>query len=402
MATNFPTSLDSLTNPTSSNALNSPSHSGQHADANDAIEALQAKVGVDNSAVTTSLDYRVRNIDADSAIVEGSTSGDLVRITQTGTGNALVVEDSTNPDSTPFVVTADGRVFVGSTSASNTDTALEVNTALGGIGSYRYANSISSATLRLGKSRSDTIGGHTAVQNNDGLARLAFLGSDGSAFVIGARIEALVDGTPGTNIIPGKMQFHTANSSGTLTHRLEINASGAVTVQSGGSLSTPTLTVDGIEIDTTGATSGQVLQYDGTKFAPNSSPTLTTPVLGTPSSGTLSNCTVDGTNKVGFLKVPVSGSEKTTSYTLATGDIGEYIQVGTGGSVTIPNNTFAQGDIISVVNNTAGNITITCSTTNAYIAGVNTNRTSVTLSTRGIACILFLSGTSCLLSGNVA
>lgn len=59
MATNFPTSLDSLTNPTSSDTLASPDHAGQHANANDAIEALQAKVGVDGSAVTSSLDYKV-------------------------------------------------------------------------------------------------------------------------------------------------------------------------------------------------------------------------------------------------------------------------------------------------------------------------------------------------------
>ena len=59
MATNFPTSLDSLTNPTAGDTLASPSHAGQHADANDAIEALQAKVGVNGSAVTTSLDYKV-------------------------------------------------------------------------------------------------------------------------------------------------------------------------------------------------------------------------------------------------------------------------------------------------------------------------------------------------------
>ena len=51
MATNFPTSLDNLTNPTSSDALNNPSHAGQHANANDAIEALEAKVGVNSSAV---------------------------------------------------------------------------------------------------------------------------------------------------------------------------------------------------------------------------------------------------------------------------------------------------------------------------------------------------------------
>jgi hypothetical protein len=60
MATSFPASLDTLTNPSSGDSLNSPSHSGQHADANDAIEALQAKVGVDSSAVTTSLDYKLR------------------------------------------------------------------------------------------------------------------------------------------------------------------------------------------------------------------------------------------------------------------------------------------------------------------------------------------------------
>jgi len=59
MATNFPASLDSLTNPTSSDSLNSPSHSAQHANSNDAIEALQAKVGVDGSAVTTSIDYQL-------------------------------------------------------------------------------------------------------------------------------------------------------------------------------------------------------------------------------------------------------------------------------------------------------------------------------------------------------
>lgn len=60
MPTNFPTSLDSLSNPSSGHTLNSPSHSTQHANANDAIEVLEAKVGIDNSAVTTSHDYKIR------------------------------------------------------------------------------------------------------------------------------------------------------------------------------------------------------------------------------------------------------------------------------------------------------------------------------------------------------
>ena len=59
MATGFPTSLDALTNPLSTDALTSPSHADQHANVNDAVEALQTKVGVTASAVVTSLDYKV-------------------------------------------------------------------------------------------------------------------------------------------------------------------------------------------------------------------------------------------------------------------------------------------------------------------------------------------------------
>jgi len=57
MASNFPSSLDNFTNPTSTDTLDSPPHDVQHSDANDAIENLQAKVGIDSSAVTTSHDY---------------------------------------------------------------------------------------------------------------------------------------------------------------------------------------------------------------------------------------------------------------------------------------------------------------------------------------------------------
>lgn len=44
-----------------------------------------------------------------------SASGVAMRITNTGTGNSFVVEDSTNPDSTPFVIDASGLVGIGLT-----------------------------------------------------------------------------------------------------------------------------------------------------------------------------------------------------------------------------------------------------------------------------------------------
>ena len=105
---------------------------------------------------------------------------------------------------------------------------------------------------------------------------------------------------------------------------------------------------------------------------------------------------------LGYRNVPLSGSAKTTSYTLLTTDVGEYIEVTTGGSITVPNSTFAAGDVISIFNNTTGNITITCSITTAYIAGTNTDKDTMTLATRGIATILFISGTVCVVTGNVS
>jgi len=87
MATNFPeTGLDSLTNPTSTDTMASFSHLAQHANANDAIEALQAKVGVDGSAVTTSHDYKLSN-------VTGSDKAASVTGTETLTNKTL--EDGT-------------------------------------------------------------------------------------------------------------------------------------------------------------------------------------------------------------------------------------------------------------------------------------------------------------------
>ena len=47
-----------------------------------------------------------------SGIFSGSTADDLVRITQTGSGNALRVEDNANPDSTSFIIDNDGQVGI--------------------------------------------------------------------------------------------------------------------------------------------------------------------------------------------------------------------------------------------------------------------------------------------------
>jgi len=99
--------------------------------------------------------------------------------------------------------------------------------------------------------------------------------------------------------------------------------------------------------------------------------------------------------------IPQSGSDKTTSYTLATTDVGRFIGVGSGGSITVPNATFSTGAVVSIFNNTSGNVTLTMSITTAYIGGTDADKATITLATRGIATILFISGTVCVVNGNV-
>ncbi len=108
------------------------------------------------------------------------------------------------------------------------------------------------------------------------------------------------------------------------------------------------------------------------------------------------------TMTVGFRNIPSSGS-KTTTYTLATSDVGKFVTIGsTGGALIIPNSTFAAGDVVTIYNNTSSTMAVSVSVSTAYLAGVNTDVGTFDLATRGLATVLFISSTSCVISGNVS
>ena len=77
---------------------------------NTAIPQIQAAQSGDTYVVPRDIAINA------TAIISANSATDALRITQTGAGNAILVEDSANPDSTPFVVNASGNVGVGTAS----------------------------------------------------------------------------------------------------------------------------------------------------------------------------------------------------------------------------------------------------------------------------------------------
>ena len=117
--------------------------------------------------------------------------------------------------------------------------------------------------------------------------------------------------------------------------------------------------------------------------------------------GASTSLTLPSSGSLGYLNIPQSGAAKTTSYTLALGDIGEFIEVGASGSIVVPNATFAAGDAVVIFNNTSGAITLTMTITTAYIGGTDADKATISLATRGVCNVLFISGTVCVVTGNV-
>lgn len=154
-----------------------------------------------------------------STIISGSSSNAMLRITQTGAGNALVVEDSANPDATPFVVAADGNVGIGTSSPANNAGygTLTINGTSGGVLQLQEA----------GTNRFQIFANSTAAYLNGQT-------SQPMVFITNAtekmRIDASGNVGIGTSSPSQKLdvagQVRVAANAGTITHALNYNENG--------------------------------------------------------------------------------------------------------------------------------------------------------------------------------
>ena len=145
-----------------------------------------------------------------------------------------------NADNSNFAVSteyaridASGRLLVGTSSAFDsvalgTDFSLGIERAnyVGIALKSNIANAVPSY-LAFNKSRGTTLNSKTIVANNDELGAIVFGGADGTNMVTAAAIVANVDGTPGTNDMPGRLVFSTtADGASSPTERMRISSTG--------------------------------------------------------------------------------------------------------------------------------------------------------------------------------
>ena len=201
-----------------------------------------------------------------------------LRVSQAGSGDALVVEDSSYPDATPFRINSTGTVITYNAIYRGYDTSVAAGNYAGGttepliqshgttvptsgVGAYNWSSTAThSAGLYLAKSKSGTVGTRGVVASGDDLGAIQFSGDDGTNFITGAAILAEVDGTPGTNDMPGRLMFYTTpDGSSTPAERFRIDASGNVGIGS------PTLTVTSLRVskNITGGTTAYGVFSDG-------------------------------------------------------------------------------------------------------------------------------------------
>ena len=220
------------------------------------IDNLRLGIDADNDITTSSgnltLDSAAGNVVInDNLDVDGITTLDGVvsiadSIVHTGDTNTAIrfpAADTITAEtggSESFRVDSSQRLLLGHTSSQTIGSNSHGRSQINVTGNQpvltlsRFENVSAGPNLVLGKSRAGSAGSYTVVQDDDGLGSISFAGADGTDLVtVGAIIEAQVDGTPGSNDMPGRLIFSTtADDASSPTERLRITSAGRIGINS--------------------------------------------------------------------------------------------------------------------------------------------------------------------------
>ena len=136
-------------------------------------------------------------------------------------------------------IASDGKILVNHTSSQTMGPTTEPQIQIEGTDNHtgsmsiiRNSNDNGQSLLILGKSRGTSVNANTVVQDDDNVGEVLFVAADGSDKTPQvASIKGAVDGTPGSNDMPGRLAFSTTADSGqTITERMRIDSGGKVLV----------------------------------------------------------------------------------------------------------------------------------------------------------------------------
>jgi hypothetical protein len=173
------------------------------------------------------------------AVFSGNSTDNIVRITQTGTGNALLVEDSANPDATPFVVTGIGSVGIGTNAPINT---LDVH---GTIRAARQDAVSSGGEIIFARASDNTNAWAVDVEGSD------FRVTDSSQSATRIHIGSGGNVGLGSTATSKLHVFGNATVTGILTAATSAVVGSAVTITSGGVITVGIVTASGFVDDGT-------------------------------------------------------------------------------------------------------------------------------------------------------
>ena len=186
---------------------------------------------------------RANTFSANQSILVTDNTNAALKITQLGTGHAIMIEDETSVDATPFWVNNAGQLVIGHTSVLAVGGASHLSNFMSTGANYPLTIGYTGASalgarLALVKSRGADWSTRGLASSGDVVGALTFAADDGTDLAsVAAAITVSLDAATGTDDVPGKIVFSTTADGGNApTDRLKIDSTGAILNISGGGL----------------------------------------------------------------------------------------------------------------------------------------------------------------------
>jgi len=189
------------------------------------------RIGADQLGVATAGVLRMSVAAAGgTAILAAEATLPALKVTQTGAGPAVLVEDAASTDSTPFVIDTNGAVVIGATTQPTNLASYQMvivdNASVQNLALHAANAGTGGVAMAFTKARG-TPSAQTVVTTGDNIGSLLFQARGSAAITASSRILAGTEGTVSTNA-PGFIQLDTYNNAGTIAGSMKLNSAGLI------------------------------------------------------------------------------------------------------------------------------------------------------------------------------